>query len=305
MPSSSLTHSRQQDDGYGYVYVVATPIGNMDDITIRALKTLHEVDLVAAEDTRRTGKLLTFHQINASLISYHEHNENERTAVLIDRVKNGESIALLTDAGTPSVSDPGYRLVKAAIESDIRVIPIPGASAVITALCASGLPTDAFIFVGFPARKKARRLKQLESLAAETRTLVIYESPRRICSFLKEVEMVMGERYAVLGREMTKLHEEFVRGSVSDIARTLAQRPSVKGECTLIISGAGDGEKISAETLKAEIRNALGNPGERPPGISKRLAVLFGLPRSRVYKEVMKVKAERKGPGGKEVDHGG
>jgi len=282
--------------------VVATPIGNMDDITIRALKTLREVDLIAAEDTRRTGKLLAFHRITAPLISYHEHNENERTAALIDRLKNGESIALLTDAGTPSVSDPGYRLVKAATENDIRVIPIPGASAAVTALCASGLPTDAFIFVGFPARKKARRRKQLESLAAETRTLIIYESPRRICNLLKEVEMVMGERYVVLGREMTKLHEEFVRGPVSDIARTLAQRPTVKGECTLVISGAGDAEKISAETLNAEIRNALGDPDKRPSDISRGLAALFGISRSRVYREVMKVKAERNGPGGKDVE---
>ena len=161
----------------GDLYVVTTPIGNMEDITIRALKTLGQVDLVAAEDTRHTGRLLAYHDIKNNLISYHEHNEKARTPVLIHRLKTGSSVALVTNAGTPTVSDPGYRLVKEAIANHIRVIPIPGVSAVITANSAAGLPTDSFIFAGFPAKKKAKRLKQLQDLADEKKTLIFYENP--------------------------------------------------------------------------------------------------------------------------------
>ena len=191
----------------GELYVVTTPIGNMEDITIRALKTLAQVDLVAAEDTRHTGKLLEHHGIKNNLISYHEHNEKARTPVLIHRLKAGSSIALVTNAGTPTVSDPGYRLVKEAIANDTRVIPIPGVSAVITAVSAAGLPTDAFVFAGFPARKKSKRLEQLKALAHDNKTLIFYESPGRILSLMEEIMSVMGNRYCVLCREMTKLHE--------------------------------------------------------------------------------------------------
>ena len=221
----------------GDLYVVTTPIGNMEDITIRALKTLDQVDLVAAEDTRHTGRLLAHHDIKNNLISYHEHNEEVRTPVLIHRLKAGSSVALVTNAGTPAVSDPGYRLVKAAIANHIRVIPIPGVSAVIAAISAAGLPTDSFIFAGFPARKKSKRMEQLKTLANENRTLIFYESPGRILSLMEEIMNVMGNRYCVLCREMTKLHEEFLRGILSEIMDTLHQRPAVKGECTLLVKG--------------------------------------------------------------------
>ena len=198
----------------GKLYVVATPIGNKDDITLRALRVLGEVDFVAAEDTRHTGRFLAHHKIKSRLISYHEHNEAERTPDLIKKLMDGSSIAVVSNAGTPSVSDPGYRLVKTAIDSGIMVIPIPGVSATITALSAAGLPIDSFIFMGFPARKKGKRLKQLSGLANENKTIVFYESPRRILNLIEEIIIIMGDRYGVLSREMTKLHEEFLRGNL-------------------------------------------------------------------------------------------
>ena len=234
MPSNSHI------DETGALYVVATPIGNRDDITIRALNILGQVDLVAAEDTRHTGRLLAHHNIKCRMISFHEHNERERTPDLINRLKAGSSVALVSNAGTPSVSDPGYRLVKETIDSDIRVIPIPGVSAAITALCVAGMPTDSFVFVGFPAKKKARRLNQLNDLAGVHRTIVFYESPRRISTFLEEIIDIMGDRYGVLAREMTKLHEEFIRGLLSEILSSLNARPAIKGECTLLVTGCED-----------------------------------------------------------------
>ena len=292
MPLNSPTHNPCPQSGKGCLFVVATPIGNMDDITLRALKILREANRVAAEDTRHTGKLLARHGIRTPLISYHEHNKNARTPELIGRLKDGETIALVTDAGTPSVSDPGYRLIRAAVGNDIRVIPVPGVSAVIAALSVSGLPTDAFVFAGFPARRKGKRRKQLQAFAGEQKTLIFFESPKRILRLLHEIASVMGDRYAVLSREMTKLHEEFVRGPVSEIIRVLEQRPEIKGECTLVVSGAGDPEKMSMDTLREEIAAALETAAESPSGISKRIAEKYGLSRSRVYEEVMRAKGK-------------
>ena len=242
----------------GDLYVVTTPIGNMEDITIRALKTLGQVDLVAAEDTRHTGRLLARHDIKNNLISYHEHNEKARTPMLIHRLKAGSSVALVTNAGTPAVSDPGYRLVKAAIANHIRVIPIPGVSALITAISAAGLPTDSFIFAGFPAKKKAKRLKQLLDLADEKRTLIFYENPGRILAFMEELADVMGDRYGVLCREMTKLHEEFLRGILSEIMDVLRERPAVKGECTLLVKGCEEDNEVSLDVVRAELIKGIG-----------------------------------------------
>ena len=210
----------------GTLYVVATPIGNMDDITLRAITILRQVDLVAAEDTRHTGKLMKYHNIKCHLISYHEHNEKERTPLLIERIESGSSIALVSNAGTPTVSDPGYMLLQSALEKGIRVIPIPGVSAGVTALSISGLPTDSFIFIGFPAKKKAKRLKQLREFADEKRTLIFYVSPGGMLAFMEEIADVMGDRYGVLCREMTKLHEEFLRGRLSELIETQEQTPA-------------------------------------------------------------------------------
>jgi len=277
-------------DETGALYVVATPIGNRDDITIRALNILGQVDLVAAEDTRHTGRLLAHHNIKCRMISFHEHNERKRTPDLINRLKAGSSVALVSNAGTPSVSDPGYRLVKEAIDSDIRVIPIPGVSAAITALCVAGMPTDSFVFVGFPAKKNARRLNQLNDLAGEHRTIVFYESPRRISTFLEEIIDIMGDRYGVLAREMTKLHEEFIRGSLSEILSSLNARPAIKGECTLLVTGCEENKEVSLKTVRTEIIKALEKKENRLSEIAKAVAEKHGLSKNKVYDEALKLK---------------
>lgn len=279
-------------DETGSLYVVATPIGNRDDITIRALNILGQVDLVAAEDTRHTGRFLAHHNIKCRMISFHEHNERERTPDLINRLKAGSSVALVSNAGTPSVSDPGYRLVKEAIDSDIRVIPIPGVSAAITALCVAGMPTDSFVFLGFPAKKKARRLNQLNDLAGEHRTIVFYESPRRISTFLEEIIDIMGDRYGVLAREMTKLHEEFIRGSLSEILSSLNARPAIKGECTLLVTGCEENKEVSLKTVRTEIIKALEKKENRLSEIAKAVAEKHGLSKNKVYDEALKLKRE-------------
>jgi 16S rRNA (cytidine1402-2'-O)-methyltransferase len=276
----------------GALYVVATPIGNMDDITLRALKVLGQVDLIAAEDTRHTGKLLKHHHIKSPLMSYHEHNEKERTPLLIERMVSGSSIALVSNAGTPTVSDPGYMLLQRAVEADIRVIPVPGASAGVAALSISGLPTDSFVFIGFPARKKAKRLRQLQELAEEKRTLIFYENPGRILTFMEEVADIMGDRYGVLCREMTKLHEEFLRGSLSELIASLSSRSTVKGECTLLVKGCEETKKVSKDVIRAELIEALESKEGKISEISKIIAKKYGLSRNRVYEEALKLKAK-------------
>jgi 16S rRNA (cytidine1402-2'-O)-methyltransferase len=290
MPSNSHTDDTKYTDKMGNLYVVATPIGNRDDITVRALYILGHVDLVAAEDTRHTGRLLAHHDIKCRMISCHEHNEGERTPDLINRLKSGSSVALVSNAGTPSVSDPGYRLVKEAIANSIRVIPIPGVSAAIAALSVSGLPTDSFVFIGFPAKKKAKRLKQLQVLAGESRTMVFYESPRRILTFLKEIITVMGDRYGVLSREMTKLHEEFIRGFLSEILSSLNARTAIKGECTLLLTGCEDNKEVSIDTVRTEISEALEKKQSKLSELSKIIAQKYGLPKNTVYDEALKLR---------------
>jgi len=290
MPWNLPTDSTKNTSIKERLYVVATPIGNMDDITLRALNVLDQVDLIAAEDTRHTGKLLKYHNIKNHLISYHEHNENERTPDLINRLKTGTSVALVSNAGTPSVSDPGYRLVKEAVINNIRVIPIPGVSAAIAALSVSGLPTDSFVFIGFPAKKKAKRLKQLKDLAAESKTMVFYESPKRILTFLKEIISVMGDRYGVLSREMTKLHEEFIRGSLSEILSSLNARPAIKGECTFLLTGCEKNKEVSIKTVGTEIIKALEKKQSKLSELSKIIAQKYGLPKNKVYDEALRLK---------------
>lgn len=280
----------------GKLYIVATPIGNMDDISIRAIRTLREVDTVAAEDTRLTARLLSHHQIDTPLISFHEHNEAQRIALLTARMEAGESFALVSDAGTPSVSDPGFRLVRAAVEKEIQVVPIPGASAAITALCAAGLPTDSFTFVGFPPKKKGKRRELLESLKKEARTLIFYESPMRISTFLLELREILGDRYAVLGREMTKMYEEFIRGNLTCILESLENRAAVKGECTLLVSGAEEGESLCPEDLAEKIGNGL-DAGIGISDLSKSLAKTFGISRKEVYAQALEIQG-RKDAGG-------
>jgi 16S rRNA (cytidine1402-2'-O)-methyltransferase len=208
---------------------------------------------------------------------------------LIEKIQSGAAVALVSDAGTPSVSDPGYRLVRTAVAHRLDVFPIPGVSAAVTALSASGLPTDAFLFLGFAPKKKGKRREFLESLAAESRTLVFYESPRRVAAFLEEIRMVMGDRQAVLGREMTKLHEEFIRGVLSEIQALLAARSEVKGECTLLVTGAPAAETVSDAELAAALRHALAQPEARVSSLSKTFARQYRLPRKTVYEMALRI----------------
>ena len=222
----------------GPLYIVATPIGNLEDITYRAVRVLREVSLIACEDTRHTRNLLDHYGIRTPTISYHEHNETARAAELVTRMLAGESVALVTDAGTPLVSDPGYRLVSAAILNQIPVLPIPGPSAALTALAGSGLPTDAFHFGGFLPHKPGQRARVLEALAGEEATLVFYEAPHRILEALEAIEAALGPRPVVVARELTKVHEEFLRGAAGEIRDRLAAREAVKGEFTILVGKA-------------------------------------------------------------------
>jgi len=277
----------------GTLYVVATPIGNRDDITLRALNILRNVDLIAAEDTRKTRRFLELHAIKGSLISYHEHNEDERTPKLIAQLKKGISIALVSNAGTPTVSDPGYRLITATLAGNLDVIPIPGVSAATAALSAAGLPTDSFVFLGFPAKKKTKRLQQLNDLASEPRTLIFYESPRRILTLLGEIKDAMGDRYLVFAREMTKLHEEFLRGRLSDIAIQLKGRANIKGECTLLVAGCDSGSSIDWDTIRAEIQNSLAAKDKHVSEVVRDIAQKFKLPKNKVYEETLKFRNQK------------
>src|SRR5215469_6217830 len=219
------------------LYLVATPIGNLEDITLRALRVLKEVDLIACEDTRQTQKLLSHYGIQTRTVSYHEHNEMTKAAELVVDLEGGAKIALVTDAGMPGISDPGFRLIALAIRHHVPVVPIPGASAFLAALVASGLPTDSFRFSGFLPAKSGQRRKLLESVRESPRTQVFYEAPHRLLETLAEVIEFMGtERYVVVAREVTKLHEEFLRGRVVDVFQELQKRGEVKGEITLLIA---------------------------------------------------------------------
>ena len=220
----------------GTLYIVSTPIGNMEDITLRALRILKEVDLIAAEDTRRTGLLLKHFGIQAPLTSYFEGNELKKKEFILAKLKEGKKVALVSDAGTPGVSDPGFRLIQLAIENHLPIIPIPGSSAVITALSVSGLPTDAFLFKGFLPHKSKKRRDLLRELENVRETLILYESPHRILETLSDILEILGDREIVLTRELTKVYEEIIRGKVSEILNQVGDR-TLKGEITLVISG--------------------------------------------------------------------
>jgi 16S rRNA (cytidine1402-2'-O)-methyltransferase len=249
------------------LYVVATPIGNLEDITLRAVRVLREVDTIACEDTRHTRKLLEHFGISKPTVSYHEHNEAVRTTELLDLIRSGRSVALVSDAGTPLISDPGYRIVAAAIAEGIAVTPVPGPSAILAALSASGLPTESFRFCGFLPAKAGQRRKLLESVTAETATLVFYEAPHRIVDALQDMSAVFGERPAVLAREITKMHEEFLRGPLSEIAADLRERSVIRGEFTILI---GRGDPVSVDST-IPIRDAV--RGHESEGMSRMDAI--------------------------------
>ena len=293
MPLNSPIRNPNKTEKNGALYVVATPIGNREDITLRALNILREVDLVAAEDTRKSGTLLAHYQIKNRLISFHEHNEKKRTPELIGKLLDGTTIALVSNAGTPSVSDPGYRLIEAAIANKIAVTPIPGVTAATAAMSVSGLPTDSFVFIGFAPKKKGKRLKFLTELGAEPRPLIFYESPKRILSLMEEILSCMSDRNAMLAREMTKLHEEFVRGTVSQILKAIRARPVLKGECTLLVSGFEGKEELNSEIITAEIKAALEKQQFGLSEIAKLIAQKYGLSKNKVYEIALKVKGQK------------
>ena len=256
----------------GKIYIVATPIGNLDDITLRALKTLKEVDLIAAEDTRQTLKLLNHFQISKPLISYHRHNEDIKSNILIEKLKNGENIALVSDAGTPGICDPGEEVIKKAIEENIDVIPIPGACAFVNALIASGLNTKEFIFLGFLPLNKKLRKEKLEEINKSDKTIIIYEAPHKMKNTLIDLKEILKNRKIVLARELTKIHEEFIR---KDIDELLENIDNLKGEMILIIEGIEDKVEEESElnllTLE-EHYNYYKNKGFEKKEIIKRIA---------------------------------
>ncbi|GIU74179.1 MAG: ribosomal RNA small subunit methyltransferase I [Bryobacteraceae bacterium] len=248
----------------GTLYVVATPIGNLADITHRAVDVLRSVAWIACEDTRQTRKLLERYGIEARLLSYHEHNEEQRSGELLERLEAGDDIALVSDAGTPLVSDPGYRLVRRAVERGIRVVPVPGPAAFLAALSASGLETDSFYFGGFLPRKRSERVRLLETLAPLPCTLIFYEAPHRILQTLADLEAAMPSRPVVIARELTKLHEEFLRGTARELREQLERRGSIKGEMTLLAGRPREGESPAAPP-------GLGREGESSSGPQRPL----------------------------------
>lgn len=293
MPSNSPTHDSSKLVSPGTLYVVATPIGHRDDITLRALTILGQVDLIAAEDTRKTRRFLELHGINGSFISYHEHNERDRAPQILKKLQTGTSIALVSNAGTPTVSDPGYRLIESAAKNGVAIVPVPGVSAAAAALSVAGLPTDVFTFAGFLPKKKGKRLKLMDQLAQEPRTLIFYESPKRILTLISEIIDTMGDRYGVLAREMTKLHEEFIRDRLSEILAILKERSAIKGECTLLVSGWDDNRALEWESVKAEIRNNLETKSESVSIVAKNISQKYGLPKNRVYQEALKIRGQK------------
>ena len=267
----------------GILYIVATPIGNLEDITFRAVRVLTEADLIACEDTRQTRKLLDHYGIAKPMISYHEHNERARAQELIAELESGKTVALVSDAGTPLIADPGYRLVEVARWHNITVSPVPGASALLAALSASGMPTDAFVFRGFlPARSGPRR-KVLEELKAHKATLVFYETPHRILEALDDIAAVLGSRPVALARELTKLHEEFLSGTAAGLKSGLEQRAAIKGEFVVMIAKA-NGAQQEASTVEEAVEDLLRQGVPRMEAL-KSVARRRGLSKREVYKK--------------------
>jgi len=288
MPSKPLEDSRSLiGTEPGTLYVVATPIGNLKDITLRALDVLKSVDWIAAEDTRHTGILLKTYGISARLISCHEYNEDERIDELIHLLVSGRSIALVSDAGTPLVSDPGFRLVRAAATKHLPIVPIPGPCAAIAGLSISGFPTDAFVFLGFSPKKAHERRTFLKSLEHESKTLIFYESTKRIQRLLEDMATVFGDRRAVLCRELTKLHEEVLRGTLLSIRDDIQRRDILKGELTLIVAGCpSESDTLNAgEDVDTVLKELLSNqPDQKPGTLAKMVAHRCGIARSDAYR---------------------
>ncbi|MGB3136716.1 MAG: 16S rRNA (cytidine(1402)-2'-O)-methyltransferase [Nodosilinea sp.] len=278
----------------GHLYIVGTPLGNLEDMTFRAVRMLQSVDLIAAEDTRHTGKLLAHFQITTPQISYHEHNRQSRIGEVLHHLRERQnSVALVSDAGMPGISDPGYELITACIEANVPVVPVPGPTAAITALCVAGLPSDRFVFEGFLPLKGKERTARLETLAQESRTILLYEAPHKLIKTLEDLATALGsDRPVTLGRELTKRFEEFWRGSLGDaLAHYHAQAP--KGEFTLVIQGVTrEVPVLSEQAIKAELEHLL-NQGVSRADASRQLAKATGQPKKMLYQLSLGLEIDR------------
>jgi 16S rRNA (cytidine1402-2'-O)-methyltransferase len=291
---AAVNSSRATDPS---LYLVGTPIGNLEDITLRAVRVLKEVDVIACEDTRQTQKLLNHYGITTRTISYHEHNEITRSAELVKDMQEGASVALVTDAGMPGISDPGFRLISLAIRHHLPVVPIPGASAFLSALVASGLPTDSFRFSGFLPAKRGERRAALEAIRTSPRTQIFYETPHRIVEALSDVVEVLGkDRHVVIAREVTKLHEEFLRGRAGDVLETLQARDGVKGEITLLIGKAEESDaRVGTDasvrpSIRQRIEQIMAEEQADEKAALKKVAKERGISKSEAYRELQRSK---------------
>lgn len=278
----------------GILYVVSTPIGNLEDITLRALRILKEVDIIVAEDTRRTRKLLSHYQIHTSLVSCHEHNQIEKGKRLSEKLRLGLKAALVTDAGTPGISDPGYYVTRLAVENGVKVVPIPGVSAVITALSVSGLPADSFSFLGFLPRQASKRKALLQKLRYEEKTFVIYESPKRLLVTLRDIRDKLGDRRMVLARELTKMFEEVKWGRITEVLADLVEK-DIRGEITLVFEGAKDQGIIDEDTVLNTIRWYRENTDLKLSSIVQKVAKELGISKTEAYRLGLKIEKEHRG----------
>jgi 16S rRNA (cytidine1402-2'-O)-methyltransferase len=291
-PDKSAAAGKFSHAGGPALYLVGTPIGNLEDITLRAVRVLKEVDVIACEDTRQTQKLLNHYAIATRTTSYHEHNEMTRSAELVKEMQEGASVALVTDAGMPGISDPGYRLIALAIRHHLPVVPIPGASAFLAALVASGLPTDSFRFSGFLPAKRGERRAALEAIKSSPRTQVFYEAPHRVVESLTDVCEVLGEsRHVVVAREVTKLHEEFLRGRAGEVLENMKARESVKGEITLLIGKAEESDARGAvdapvrPSVRLRVEQIMAEEKVDEKAALKKVAKERGVSKSEAYRE--------------------
>jgi 16S rRNA (cytidine1402-2'-O)-methyltransferase len=284
MPNSAIPEKKR-----GQLYLVATPIGNLEDFTFRAVRILKEADTIACEDTRHTQKLLNHYGIQKRLVSYHEHNENTRAPELVSEMEAGATVALVSDAGTPVISDPGHRLVTLCVEHQITVVPIPGPSSALAALAASGLSAERVLYAGFLPARQGERRRALAELTNNANTLVLFEAPHRIAKMLADAADILGPRRAVLARELTKLHEEFLRGTLIELAKRIRETP-VKGEITLVI-GPPDQQDSAAVpagiTLRERVEQLIRDANLDRKAALKQAAREFGIPRREAYKQLL------------------
>jgi len=272
----------------GTLYIIATPIGNLEDITYRAVRILGEVDLIAAEDTRHSLKLLNHFGISKQLTSYFDHNQQIKGERILNALRQGKSVALISDAGTPCVSDPGYQLVRDAVAEKIPVVPVPGACAAVAALAASGLPTDSFTFAGFPPSRQGKRRTFLSGIRSLPGTLVLYEAPHRLLETLSDIREVLGERQVIVARELTKMFEEFIRGTASEVIAAVSQG-NVRGEVVVLIA-PGEAAPVKSEPLEEVLRRMIVDGSLSIKDMAKQAAVISGVSRSEAYAEALRLK---------------